>query len=156
MPISWKIQITNNSYGRGRLPESCPAAVVARRCSDRSPLAPTIAHVGAWAWEKYLYRCNVQITGARGNPAWQPFAILDVHVTLWLIDWIGLGVDLHMHIYCTGFTCIPCPCWAWDWAALSRNCRGQRRCNSTLTATIYCSHNNNLAMSGQGTAVLLI
>ena len=67
-------------------------------------------------------------------------------VTLWLIDWIGLEVDLHMHMYCRGCTCISywAWTWAWDWAPLSRSCRGQCRCTSALTATIYCSPNNTL------------
>ena len=65
-------------------------------------------------------------------------------VTLWLIDWIGLEVDMHM--YCRGCTCISywAWTWAWDWAPLSRSCRGQCRCTSPLTATIYCSPNNTL------------
>ena len=67
-------------------------------------------------------------------------------VTLRLIDWIGLGVDLHTHMYCTGCTCIFCWAWpwAWDWVPLSRNCCAQCRCTLPLTATVYCSHNNTL------------
>mgnify|MGYP007123548417 CR=1 FL=1 len=83
-----------------------------------------------------------RMRGTQGSHLWS----CNVLVTLWLIDWIGLGVDLHMHMYCTGCTFISCWAWpwAWDWAPLLRNCCGQCCCTSPLNDTIYCSHNNTL------------
>ena len=103
-------------------------------------------------WDKTFHLCKKvnnnnlthqqQMRCTQGSHLWS----CNGFVTLWLIDWIGLEVDLHMHMYCRGCTCISywAWTWAWHWAPLSRSCRGQCRCTSALTATIYCSPNNTL------------
>ena len=43
------------------------------------------------------YKENREFVGALS-----PYlARLGTYQTLWLIDWIGLGVDMHLYMYCT-------------------------------------------------------